>query len=501
MSFPIETQAEKTLGQQTIEKVRSALDGGHLPNLTQVLEIVRELAAKVDSITVSDLASIIGRDPATINKLIGIANNLGYNPEGIEITTISQAIHSVGFDRIRNLAISLLLMEGGQAAGASQSDEVATTALASALTAEVISARRRPGLADEAFVCAALRNYGKMLMCQVLSDGYAEALKLVGELGAEQAFHQVLGITPLDLGRELLMSAQLPETLMETLRKVPPELIQAKTASPNGELILLSEFSVQFCEMVDAPDFNPKQLKGQALVLAKSFGDALPLNEIDFETLVTEVSQKLSSILRGPETACGKTRIAQKLRSLGSGEPWPDKKKPVRAVEVQDQFVKLLKELDAMLRSPGTPAKEISGMGIRGLKLLLPSAEVVFFGIESEGGGFSVRNGFGKLFESIRGRPMLTQGQRDVFSVSLTRGEDVVIDDPTDARIQPFIPAWLKSTVRPFPFVTMPLRKSGTTMGLICCILTEPTDIGRQSKLFLQLASLRDRMAAGTAWK
>ena len=60
--------------------------------------------------SVTDLAETISRDSTTMTRIIAIAGSLGYNPNGNEITSIHQAIGQIGFERIRVLAVSLLLL-------------------------------------------------------------------------------------------------------------------------------------------------------------------------------------------------------------------------------------------------------------------------------------------------------------------------------------------------------------------------------------------------------
>src|SRR6185503_10597940 len=109
---------DRTLAEVTLHRVREGLAHSETACVTQVLEVLQEMAQKADRLSIQDLADLIGRDLTTVTKVMKAAHCLGYNPAGIEVTTLSEAIAVIGFDKIRNLVLSLLLIETAEGRGA-----------------------------------------------------------------------------------------------------------------------------------------------------------------------------------------------------------------------------------------------------------------------------------------------------------------------------------------------------------------------------------------------
>src|SRR5262249_54233589 len=186
------SQPLNPLACQTLALVKEALQTSDAASVVQVIRLIREIADKGHSMPVQQLAEIIARDLTTMSKVLRAANTLGYNPEGIEVTTITQAINIIGFEKVRNLAISLLLVENAEGKVlAEESRAVAGLAVASGLVAQSIMEQKGRLDPEQSFVCAALRNYGKLLLTTFLLSEYQRARQLSATLGSDAAFRDV----------------------------------------------------------------------------------------------------------------------------------------------------------------------------------------------------------------------------------------------------------------------------------------------------------------------
>jgi hypothetical protein len=74
--------------------------------------------------------------------------------------------------------------------------------------------------------------------------------------------------------------------------------------------------------------------------------------------------------------------------------------------------------------------------------------------------------GAGLIFESTRGRALVREADRDVFGLSLQRLEDVFIYDATDAKIAPYIPAWMKLG-KLASFVLLPIHENKKPFAML----------------------------------
>src|SRR6478609_6696193 len=100
-----------TLAAQTMDRARSAMETTRIASLPEVVKLLRALSGNSQQVSVLDLAEVIQSDPVVMAKVVGAANMFAYNPNGVEVTSVSQAIHVIGYERIRTLAMSLMLAE------------------------------------------------------------------------------------------------------------------------------------------------------------------------------------------------------------------------------------------------------------------------------------------------------------------------------------------------------------------------------------------------------
>jgi HD-like signal output (HDOD) protein len=197
------------LAKSTISRVAAGLESGESAGLAEIVELIQQLSGNAVETSVEELATLIGKDVVVTAKVITAANTLGYNPSGLEISTISQAIQVIGFNKIRQLALALLLIENAERTlNPHEKREIAALALCSGLMAEAVMQRHRTHEPEQAFICASLRNYGRLLMTTFMLEEYRQARQISTEgVSEDEAFRRVFGLTPLELGHHLLASA------------------------------------------------------------------------------------------------------------------------------------------------------------------------------------------------------------------------------------------------------------------------------------------------------
>jgi HD-like signal output (HDOD) protein len=100
-----------TLAERTLERATAAMRSGPAAYLPEIVKLLGTLSANSVQVSVSELADVIQTDPVILAKVIGAANTYGYNPTGIPVTTVTQAVHVIGYERIRTQAMSLVLMK------------------------------------------------------------------------------------------------------------------------------------------------------------------------------------------------------------------------------------------------------------------------------------------------------------------------------------------------------------------------------------------------------
>jgi len=286
-----------TLAQQTINRIAAGLEAGEAAGLSEIVELIQQLSGPALNTSVQELASLIGKDLVVTAKVITAANTMGYNPTGVEVATLGQAIHVIGFNKIRQLAISLLLIENAERTlNPSEKREIAALALCSGLMAESVMQRHGTNSPEHAFICASLRNYGRILMTTFMIEDYRRARSLALESGAteDEAFNQVFGLTPLELGYHLLESAHLPEPILKSLRALPPDAVRKASQQPDVEILLLADLSVKLCELALRSDLSAEEFEKSAQTLSSKAGRAFGLDVEGLLSALSDTGQQLN---------------------------------------------------------------------------------------------------------------------------------------------------------------------------------------------------------------
>lgn len=287
-----------TLAQQTIKRVSAGLEAGEAAGLSEIVELIQQLSSHALDTSVQELAKMIGKDLVVTAKVITAANTMGYNPTGVEVSSIAQAIHVIGFNKIRQLAISLLLIENAERTlNPAEKREIAALALCSGLMAESVMEKHGTNSPEHAFICASLRNYGRILMTTFMIEEYRRARALAEQEGAseDEAFNKVFGLTPLELGYHLLESAHLPDPILKSLRALPVDAVRKAARQPDVEILLLADLSVKLCELALRSDLSAEEFEKSASKLSAKSGRAFGLDVEGLLNALKDTGEQLNS--------------------------------------------------------------------------------------------------------------------------------------------------------------------------------------------------------------
>ena len=310
------------LGQQTIKRVTERLEAGESAGLSEIVELVQKLSGAAYDTSVQELAQLIGKDLVVTARVIAAANTLGYNPAGFHVATITEAIQVIGYNKIRQLAVSLLLMESAdRTLNAAERREIAALALCSGLMAETVMGKRRTVLAEHAFICASLRNYGRLLMTSFMIEDYRRA-RILAATGTteDEAYESVFGLTPLELGHHLLSSAHLPEAILKSLRAMPAGVIKTALHQRDMELLALSDLSVRVCELALRPEVTAADFAHATQLLAARSGDLFDLDPSSILAVLRQTGQQLYEFAHTFGLTALSDQFAPRLRARADGE-------------------------------------------------------------------------------------------------------------------------------------------------------------------------------------
>src|SRR6187402_1767026 len=287
-----------TLAAQTMDRARTAMESTRIASLPEVVKLLRAMSGDSQQVSVIDLAEVIQGDPLVTASVIGAANMLAYNPNRAEVTSVTQAVHLIGYERIRTLAMSLMLAEQVSRV---HSPEVQREYAAQSLMAGCIAQKLATGRVldkQQSFICASLRTFGQIVLISCMAEEFQQLRKQAGGEPDDDAYRRVFGLTPLELGHALLDAAKLPEEILGTLRAIPPEAFAVLEETPEDQMRALTEFSGELAALTLDPRSDPADFPAKSMALARRYESALPGLHEEIYPLMDGASEQMNEIIR-----------------------------------------------------------------------------------------------------------------------------------------------------------------------------------------------------------
>jgi HD-like signal output (HDOD) protein len=479
-----------SLAARTLDRASSAMRKETVACLPEIVKLMRTLSRNSSEVSVPELADVIQKDPTIFAKVLSAANTLGYNPGRVAVTTVDQAVHIIGYERIRTLAMSLLLVEQtNRSQGADEQREVAVMALTAGCIAQAAAENRTLINPDEAFVCASLRNFGRIIMVSCMLEEYRAAQDLATDRPSDEAFRETFGLTPLELGHQLLLAAELPQEILMTLRSLPVEALAALDSTPSAQMIALTDFASQLAELALAPQLTAAAFAAQSLALAERYTHLLPDLASEILPLVGTATQQLNRFVSTLRINSLPTRSLTRLRHRGESrdpisslKPLPMKEATIadggkserRANEAPStgdhatfDWQTEINRLETLAGSGGGSRAALLSAIVDSVQRGFAAPECLLFSRSDHAASFELTHGRGACFTALGQRVRVRAADRTVFGVCLSRGENVVIHQAADPKIAAYLPDWLRALPALNSFVLLPLISEGQAEGIV----------------------------------
>ena len=175
-----------------------------------------------DETSTSDLSRIILRDANLTARVLRVANSATYNVTGATISTISRAIVFLGFNLVRNISMSLAIIDALLSGNAREHAlKLMAKSFHAAVQARDFAERRGDDAAEEVFIAALLRYVGEITFWCVAGEEGEKILALMEEQGFSEknAQQEVLGFTLDQLTVGLTRDWQLSDLLHSAINK------------------------------------------------------------------------------------------------------------------------------------------------------------------------------------------------------------------------------------------------------------------------------------------
>ncbi len=191
-----------------------------LPALAAVVQDLHRLTLGHTS-SVQQLADVLLRDAALTSKVLRIGNSVYYNPSQEPIRTISRAIVLIGFDNVRQIGLSVSLIDGLLARSSrEQLAELLAQSFHAAVQARNIAGYVLSRSDEEVFIAALLHNVGELAFwgcAGETADELASALAQPG-VNADDVVMDLLGTSFRQMSLALVKSWNLGDTVSLALQ-------------------------------------------------------------------------------------------------------------------------------------------------------------------------------------------------------------------------------------------------------------------------------------------
>lgn len=461
-----------------------------LPAMATTVSLISRFRESEDT-SVSEFANLVLKDHALTSKVLKLVNSVSFSQFG-EVTTISRAIILLGFESIKNLALTLMLFDQVQKNGPDEElVETLVKSFYSGILAQKIAGDTGFADREEAFLCSLFHTFGRMLVAFAWPEKIheAKAFSREREVSEELAAFSVLGAPYEEFGMTIAKGWNFPSRIVQSMHRMRGREISGNP----GELDRLNSIATFSNEITGilAASAGQAEREEELGKLAASFKDhygdlhgklsgiiASSLQDlVEYSSLFTidlgsiPFSRQLLKET-GEEAACGAAdpdaspfdALAESLRTIDA----------LLAVEQENTpesiFTKGIQDINNSILS-SCSLNDVIRIALetmyRGMQLSGMS-RVLFFIKDTKASEMHVRFGFGSGIEEIRQWFRVNYGEsNDLFGMSILKQKDLVVKNIDDPEMKKLLPEWYRTRVSPRIFVILlPITIGNKPIGL-----------------------------------
>ncbi|MBN9421591.1 MAG: serine/threonine protein kinase [Candidatus Accumulibacter sp. 66-26] len=525
---PDEVTPPADVKQSTIDfLLRRMRHKSDFPALSESVSAINKMTTS-DKESVAQLSMSILKDFALTNKILRLVNSAYYRQAGGgNISTVSRAVLVLGFDAVRNIAITVLLFEHLQnKSNANQLKDEFLRANLAGILARDIAARTSTRDVEQAFICSMFHNLGRLLSQYYFPEESEEIKKLqLQKPGAEEAVViQVLGISFEDLGIGIARTWGFPSLIVGSMRKLPAGNVR-KPAAAEDRLRVLSGFSNELCRLI--AEVAPEQRHKELRKLSARFGDSVPLSEQELQQTMEKSFEAVAQFASIIHLNLQLTSFGRQIKAWGGSR--------VNLAQTEDTLAGG-DSLSGTVLSDSVPAGAAGSLGQAGdtaagdqvgaaeailtagiqdisntlvedfklndvLRIILETMyrakgfkRVILCIRDAKNNAMLGRFGFGPDAPDVAKRFNFPLSfTPDIFHAALSKGVDILISDTNDPKIATRIPDWFRKGVAAETFLLFPLCIKGKPMALIYADRDHAGEIVISEKELSLLRTLRNQ--------
>ncbi|MBB1077428.1 HDOD domain-containing protein, partial [Rhodoferax sp. 4810] len=482
------------------------------PALSESIGRIQSMATS-EKESVGSVTNEILKDVALTNKLLRLVNSAHY-ARGSSVGTVSRAVTLVGFNGIRNMALSLVLLEHMQDKTNAHllKEEFLRALMAGSIAAELGASRVE---SEEAFIGALFQSLGRMLSQFYFPEEAVAIRNLVSAprdpISEDAASTRVLGLSFEALGLGVSKAWGLPESIQRCIVKPsgdPPN------QPPKDPMVRLRWNTRAANEMADAMlHTDAKVVDARLAQVTKTYGKTLGVNTDQVHAATANARKKLVELAEAMDITVRSDSLAAHLLNQQIDLPLAE---PGGQGNNQDVDTIISNELHATQVLPAQPAtmaavaqvaasgaakpvaapvsdqraqtlaagiQDITNAMVEDFKLsdvLRMILEAMYRALEFDRIIFCMRDpktdtltgrfGLGSGVESVVRQfhvPLHPTGTPDLFATICSKAADTLISDASDPRIMQRLPGWYSKSYNAPTFLILPLVLKGKPFGLI----------------------------------
>ncbi len=491
-------------------------ENGDFPMFSHTMQLISKQTSSGSDATITDLTNTILNDYALSNKILKLINSVFYSQFqlGEKISTISRAVFILGFEQIRNIALSMKLFD--HLLNQKASPDVKDNILMSFMSG--IIARNMAGKVDisdteDVFICAMFYNLGKLLAVFYLPEE-AKKIKYISMkkgINEEIVAQKILGISYTRLGISIAKGWQFPDRIVNSMIKLPT----AKVETPDTvdmQFRVLTSFSNELSSMVNNMEGSPDRQREELNSLIQRFDNCFIIDEEELIELVNSSVREMDEYSNLYKIDLRHSTFVHKMSRVSKGEQIDDIAEAETVMPASGSDLDLLcnqgiditaaqgiSELDEKpenILTVGIQDVTNSLLGNYSINdILRMILEIMYRGLNSTRALICIRNtqapvmegrfGFGADIDFIiKIFRFKIENSRDIFNIALRKESEVYVKDVKLPHIKPHIPKWYLESIRAETLLILPLIVNNTPLGIIYadnykagCLNVEPQQL------------------------
>ena len=491
------------------------------PALSDAVLRIQSMASS-EKESINSVTNEILKDVALTNKLLRLVNSAHY-ARGSSIGTVSRAVSLVGFNGIRNMALSLVLLEHMQDKAHAQvlKEEFLRSLMAGSIASELCLGMQGT---EESFIGAMFHNLGRLLA----SFYFPEEARTVRGLTQSSrqpvseatASASVLGLSYEALGVGVAKVWGLPEGLQRCMHKPSGE---PPARAPTDVLERQRWMALAANEMADVMlHAEPEALDRQLAQTGKRYAKTLGISTGAVQVATTVARKKLIEMATVMDIKVMPGSAAARLLKAPTE---PDGPGPTADQEASDLLSPLALEATQAVHLPAQAAgprdetqqvAQILAAGIQDitntlvedfnlsdvLRMILETMframgfqRIVFCLRDAKTDTLTGRFGLGQGVETMvkQFNVSFKTSPPDLFAVVCSKGVDTMIRDASDATIAARLPDWYQELFNAPAFLLLPVNIKGRPLGLIYADKAEKGGMVIDEKELALLRTLRNQ--------